>query len=325
MRRPLALALLLAAAGCYDFGSLATLYDHDAGTDAANQPPGWARQPVDSTVVLYGVWGSSSGVYAVGGSGEILHAADGRSWQRDATTNDYSLYTVWGNDLGEVLTAGDLGTLLHHPVGGAWTLQNSGTAVTLYGISGLSAAVGAVVVGEGGAIIVGTRATGWTSLSGPTPNVLYAVWGAGNSEFFAVGGYGTILYRATGFNSPIVVQQSPTQSALRGVWGSSRTDVYAVGDSGTILHSGDEGSTWDVLNGHTNADLAAVWGSGPDDVYVVGLETILHSVDRGQTWDAQTEPAMGLQLQAVWGDGPHNVYAVGAELGVRQAAILHYQ
>jgi hypothetical protein len=154
--------------------------------------------------------------------------------------------------------------------------------------------------------------SGWSDQASGTSSNLYAIWGSGAHDLYAVGADGTILH-STGDGS-WSAQTSGTTSHLYGVWGSSAGDVYVVGDSGVILHSAGNG-TWTVK--YVGNDLRGVWGNSATDVYAVGDHgTIMHST--GGNFAAQTSGTT-LMFYSVWGSGTHDVYVAGVS-GISHSA-----
>jgi hypothetical protein len=154
--------------------------------------------------------------------------------------------------------------------------------------------------------------TAWSKMASGTTMDLSSVWGADNSDVFAVGSYGTILH----FNgSAWSTMASGTAANLAGVWGASGSDVFAVGNSGTILHF--NGSAWNAMTSGVAANLAGVWGASGSDVFAVGNSGTILRYD-GSVWSAMTS-GTSANLSAVWGVDNSHVFAVGSS-----GAILYY-
>ena len=128
---------------------------------------------------------------------------------------------------------------------------------------------GGVAAAEGGVPV-------WTEIDVQAPSPLYAVWGSGAEDVWAVGDDGTIRHFTANarFGTAVV---SPTRENLRGIWGTGPNDIWAVGENGTILHY--DGATWKVSSvAFASAErptLYGVWGSSPSDVWAVGSGVIM--------------------------------------------------
>ena len=105
----------------------------------------WTWQnPLPTGNNFNGVWGSSaSDVFAVGGSGTILHY-NGSSWSAMTSGTTQYLNGVWGSSGSDVFAVGGgyymggySGTILHYN-GSAWSAISSGTLQYLYGVWGSS-------------------------------------------------------------------------------------------------------------------------------------------------------------------------------------------
>lgn len=144
---------------------------------------------------------------------------------------------------------------------------------------------------------------------------LFAVWGSGSSDVFAVGGAGTILHYDGTSWTPMAWGAG---FGFEGVWGSSGTDVYAVGGYdgfglalGKILHY--DGSCWREVYSTEEYQFTDVWGSGSNDVYAAGADDILHY--DGTSWTPMTIASGGVSADGtngVWGTGADDVFAVDA-------------
>ena len=73
----------------------------------------WSSMTSGTTERLRSIWGSSSSdVFAVGGSGTILHY-DGTAWSEMSSGTTEHLYNVWGSSSSDVFAVGYDGTILH--------------------------------------------------------------------------------------------------------------------------------------------------------------------------------------------------------------------
>ena len=198
---------------------------------------------------------------------------------------------------------------------GVWTLVERGTDL-FRGVWG-SGGSNVYAVGTYGAIFH-YNGEHWQYMDSPSYDTLYDVWGASETDIFAVGGIST--------SGSIVLHYDGTRwretsggkfDILNSVWGTSGSNVFAVGgstaDGGSILHY--DGRQWRQIVHHDN-ELERVWGASENDVFAVGKKgTILHYDGSGwQAMDSGTDET----LYGVWGASDH-VYAAG-----NGGVILHY-
>ena len=182
-----------------------------------------------ATYGLGGVWGSSSSdVFAVGGSGTVLHY-DGSSWSSMSSGSTEWLNGVWGSSGSDVFAVGGEGTILHYD-GSSWSSMSSGSSGYLTGVWGSSSS-DVFAVGNSGTVLH-YDGSSWSSTSSGSSKGLDGVWGSSSSDVFAVGS-AVLHYDGSSWSS---MTSGFIICHLHGVWGSSSSDVFAVGDYGTILH-----------------------------------------------------------------------------------------
>jgi hypothetical protein len=316
----------------------------------------WVDVPGVRTIPypLYGVWGSGSSFYAVGGSGTILHGS-GQSWSQWPNPPVWTcLYSIWGSGPSNVFAAGNGGNICQWN-GTSWESMSSPTMDSLWGMWGFSGsnvyAVGdngtivnyngsswlpqsnylgnyflfgvwgnsisnIYAVGEAGGIFQydGSR---WNNRSLPYPyNAydLFGVWGSGPGDIFAVGEQSNIFHYDGAGWSPMPSPPPPSHQ-LYNVWGSGPSDVYAVGDYGAVCRY--NGASWSNEGVPTSETLYGLWGSGSGDVFAVGFNGSIIHYD-GNSWSTMDSHTTNY-LFGVWGSGPNDVYAVGGP-----DTILHY-
>jgi hypothetical protein len=155
-------------------------------------------------------------------------------------------------------------------------------------------------VGEVGEMIHYDGAV-WTTMASNTNKRLHGVWGTGPTNVLAVGQNGVIQrYDGTTWSA----MTSGVTNILRGVWGSSASNVFVVGDGGVILRW--NGTSWSTMTSTTTKDLHAVWGSSATDVYAVGASgTILRF--NGTSWAAMTSPTTAVGFGTIWGTSATNI------------------
>jgi hypothetical protein len=234
----------------------------------------WAKMTSPLASDLWGLWGTSQHVFAVGEQMDLYY--DGSSWT-EGSSYAYSFRKLWGLESGsKAYVVGEMNGSIRH------------RSVTSTGY--------------------------WSSVSTGHSESMYGIWGSSESDIFVVGGNGLIIHCAGSCTSMSswTKMTSGTTSTLNGVWGSSGTDVYAVGLDGIILHY--DGTTWTQMTANTTSYFYGVWGSGAGDVYAVGHpifqsdESIFHY--DGMAWTKMPPPAVSY-LYSVWGSGPSDVWAVG--------------
>jgi photosystem II stability/assembly factor-like uncharacterized protein len=230
-------------------GNKGVIVRYDGSRWSAMEPP----QKRSTSRNLNAVWGASgSNVYAVGDSGTILHF-DGQHWTAEAGHADFNLYDVWGDaKCNHIFAVGDAGTILLY-CNGRWSRMASIAQVPLNGIWGTTCgedvyAVGAPSVDHENAIrytILKFDGEKWSRMDAPAvapgKGNLNSVWGASNTDVFAVGDDGVILHY-DGKTWTETSGKTRTQMALRAtadlynIYGFSEKQIYAVGRYGTILY-----------------------------------------------------------------------------------------
>lgn len=130
------------------------------------------------------------------------------------------------------------------------------------------------LVGERGAIFRASSTGALERMTSPTTATLYGVWGASESEVWAVGGSplgngpNDVLLKFDGAAWAVVPSPEPLGVALFKVWGSARDDVFVVGQQGVVLHY--DGSAWSRQTSPTRSTLLTVTGRSKTDVWAVG-------------------------------------------------------
>jgi hypothetical protein len=141
----------------------------------------------------------------------------------------------------------------------------------------------------------------------PQGHDLYAVWGSGSSDVFAVGQAGTILHYDGSTWSPM---DSGTTADLHGVWGTASNDVYAFGDSGTFLRY--NGTSWQLKTSGTTRAFGTAAGVAANEIYVQvcsGFPTVFRY--NGSSWGDLSPPVGREGLAGLCCTGVGDVYTVG--------------
>jgi hypothetical protein len=220
-----------------------------------------------------------------------------------------------------VATAGTLGPGLYSQFGGdrighLWAIGAS-TISEYRGAAWLNLPGPQAMWGSDVSHVFGANCTEYTGGFGWNPPAstcnMYAVWGTGPTNVYAVGGAGQVEH----YDGSSWTRQQITASDLQAVWGSGPNDVYAVGKAGVVLHF--DGTSWQAapIPAGTTADLYGVWGSDADHVFIVGSQGVVLRYD-GVQW-ASTPMMGGVTWRAIWGTGSGDVWLVGDG-----GAILHY-
>jgi hypothetical protein len=140
---------------------------------------------------------------------------------------------------------------------------------------------------SGGYIGYWDTSTGFVDIAMPAA-ALYAIWGSGPTDIFAVGDAGTILHYDGTIWTPMV---SRTSRALYAVAGTGPTDVFAAGDAGTIVHF--DGVNWMPVRSKDLSTIRGVWSSLGATFFVGdqgSIQRFVHTctnteVHCGDSWD----------------------------------------
>jgi hypothetical protein len=141
---------------------------------------------------------------------------------------------------------------------------------------------------------------------------LWAVWGSGPHDIYAVGQNGTAatILHSTG-DGNWLAQTPGVTGALLSVWGSGASDVYVGGFGNTLLHSTGDG-TW-ASQSIPQLGVLHIRGSSASDVYLTysnSMGNVYHSTGNG-TWSAQSIGAASSIITAVWAVSATSVYFAG--------------
>lgn len=275
----------------------------DGGAIERYTGAGWADDLMMSPAgQLRSLWvAGPDELFAVGatGSSTIFHYKAG-AWTSE--TSDVAipgtLTAVWGRSPSDVFAVGQLAAT-HRTMSTTWKTISSaaiGEASAVWGDASTVYAVGSHVVAYDGAswstisnvdhtyngVWVAPSGKVWLSaidgighLTGATvtydvPQGRYnAIWGASETEVFAVG-IGTVQH---GDDSGFTAMTLPTTATLTDVWGRAADDVFAVGVGSTVLHL--HGGIWKQYTTPFSADLTAVSGSG-SSIYATASDGTVH-------------------------------------------------
>lgn len=170
-----------------------------------------------------------------------------------------------------------------------WTVRNSGTSNTLFGIG--TYANQAVAVGALGTIVTSSDGLSWITRNSGVVFHLNGV-GASSTKAVAVGDNGTIISSTD--LSTWVPETSNTMNRLRGVaWTGNQ--FVAVGDAGTILTSPDA-TTWTSQSG-ASGDL---YGVAANANIIVAVGAGVFTSPTGATWTPRTSSIGSPARGVVW-------------------------
>lgn len=216
-------------------------------------------------------------------------AAGGSDWSSLASPTADALNATTFSSGWKGWAVGANGTIVTTADGTTWTLQNSGTGVTLRGVDCLSDTLVWACGGDGAEGVVRLTTDGGLNWSAQTTNTTETLrdidfsdsgaWGSG----WAVGDSGTILH-TTDFGDHWAAQSAGTSASLQGVQAMSDQWACAVGAVGETLWTSDGGADWISADSHTSLTLVDVsYGDGV--LAAVGEGgTVLRSADSGVTW-----------------------------------------
>jgi hypothetical protein len=245
---------------------------------------------------LDAVWGTArDDVFAVGGSGTILHY-DGSRWSEMESGTTADLRGVWGTASDDVFVMGGN----RHWNGSTWS---GGSGPNIYrkvwgnGPNDVFAA-GSQAVGH-------NDGSGWSTFADSTvlgeDTFVEAMWTSGPDDVI-VGGFildharavtFARLLRWDGDQWSVVFEDSRPHESVVGIWGTGPDDVWAVTTvsdyedviddvRGRVLHW--DGRAWEVVTvPHDHLHFRAVSGRAAGDVVVVGFDVVLHF--DGAQWD----------------------------------------
>ena len=219
----------------------------------------------------------------VADDGVITNSTDGLSWSTVNSGTTMSLRGITSSPIGFV-ASGENGTLLTSADGATWTTQVTPAEVATKLLSGVAYGGGKyVAVGGSGKIIHSSDAVNWTSVPSVPLPFFLQSVTYGAGRFVAVGVSGAIMYSDDA--ATWLAATSGTNNFLTQItWANGQFVI--VGQGGTVLTSPD-GSTWTAQSSGTAAWLRCIVNA--DGRYLVGGDagTVLASVD-GITWEAQT-------------------------------------
>jgi len=248
----------------------------------------WTEVDVGAPAMLWWIYGfTADDVYAVGEHGLILHY-DGTSWQRAGSGTDRTLYGVWGASGDDVWIVGGDPSV----PGGAVVLRGHGTSFRAIQVTpelapdALFKAYGyaaddVMMVGTGGAVLRWDGSS-WRLDPSVTGEPLFSLWGRGEDDIYAVGGWnaGTVLH-LDGDGWTEVEDQAGT--GLSGVFTSDDRPTIAVGRDAYVLEILPDGTEIEPALPALAPDTSfhGVWGDQAGTTYAVGGDLWAAAPGRG--------------------------------------------
>jgi photosystem II stability/assembly factor-like uncharacterized protein len=255
--------------------------------------------PADTgtTAPLLAVWAASpTDVYAVGGTGTIVHSSNGTTFTKytgaGAPTATTHLQDVWGSATLGVFAIGGDGS-------GA-----TATRVVLRSTDHGATWTPLTIAGFNDAASHGTG---------------YSVFALG-SDVWVAGDAGLVYHSTDGTN--FTAQTTGTNALitqLRGV--SGHLVALLATDPGTYLSSSNNGATWVAPTQPSFNDNATDIAFVPDEssLYVFGaFNPPALSIDKGGTWTPLVTAMAGNVMRAAWAFAANDVYVIG------DTGIIHY-
>ncbi len=191
-----------------------------------------------------------------------------------------------------------------------WTMQNSGTTLTLYEVK-MADSNTATAVGQFGTIRHTTDGGAtWVGQTSGTTTDLFAVKFPNLTTTIAVGNNGLMLRTtnsgATWDSLPQVVVEN-----LRGISFTEGVYGIVVGTNGTILKSTNAGESWAKIRGVTSSLYEVYFVNSLIGTVVGGSGTILKTTDGGSSWVPQTSGTFSILLGVSFSDLDHGTVVGG--------------
>jgi hypothetical protein len=278
---------------------------------------GWTPMYTGTTSTLLGVFGIGADLYAVGGSGTILHR-DLTSWTSAQPTPLSAFANINSARKGSPVVLAANGAQIaewDHGWKGIPGMEPYSLGYNLFAAS-RDASTGDIYA------IAQTNTTTFDELH----------WSASTFNWSDIATYNYVVHDlcdgvvtqasqdhlwctttptfqdcAVGVAGSTCHGQVPTTNNLNGIDGTSASELTAVGDAGTIVHW--DGTSWSPRISPTTQNLTSVYVATPNDAYAVGdVGTLLHW--DGLAWSSMASPTQ-VNLTAVAGTGPDDVLAGG--------------
>jgi photosystem II stability/assembly factor-like uncharacterized protein len=257
---------------------------------------------------------TGNALYLAGNDGEILGSTDnGVTWtsRTSKITEGVSLNGITHTTSG-YYTCGDFGTLLGGN-GSAWSLLNSNTSNSLYGIA-FSTVTNGVVVGEAGTIIRTTNAgLTWTVIAPITANNLRSADNNG-ATLYACGDNETLL-KSTNAGQTWISQSTPLSGTgynYMEVQFPSQDTGFIFTDQNDLLSTTNGALTWTVQSfSAQGAITGAHFVNGLTGWVCTSANEIFGTNDGGVNWNFLFQYAQPVLLKGILFQDSQKGYAFG--------------
>ena len=230
---------------------------------------------------------SSSDIWAVAGSGQILHY-NGTSWLLNQDVGAENLYGIAMVSATDGWAVGASGKIYHYN-GATWS-EFTDTGTTSWNSIAMVSVTSGWIVGSGGAIL-SYNGTSWSSSTSPTASALNDIEIVAASDLWAVGDTGVII-RYNGTSWSLITTAGINLESVSKI---SASDVWASGASGNIWRW--NGTSWSLFQDTGTQTWYAVDMPSSVDGWVVGNGGAIYHFN-GASWVSATSPT-GSQLNTV--------------------------
>jgi photosystem II stability/assembly factor-like uncharacterized protein len=200
--------------------------------------------------------------YAVGDNGTILKANNTASWEQHESGTFYNLFDVAIANENKAFAVGYKGLILKSGAD-EWSIVNSGTINTLYGITFASPEVGIIVGDSGFMMRTADGGDNWAMISLTYKNALNDVFFPSASVGFIVGNEGLILKTTDAGLTWTDVSYVQAENNLYSVHFTDDNKGYVSGATGLILSTNNGGANWAYKAINTSLSFNAIYLLNP--------------------------------------------------------------
>jgi photosystem II stability/assembly factor-like uncharacterized protein len=224
-------------------------------------------------------FGSTKKGCLVGDSALVMLTSDsGKSWSLVGNMpidSSRALWTLKYATPDTLWAVGTKGTIIRSIDGGtSWTLQNSGTSLSLAAIAIIDPNT-AWVVGNNGNVFETTNAGAtWLDANVQTNEDLWSVAFADPDNGWIVGNDG-IMFRTVDGGLTWDLWESGTHQKLLDIVFADPLHAWVVGIQGTVVHSSDGGTTWLPQFTSVSSELTAAVFYNSSDGFIAGNSGVI--------------------------------------------------